>query len=943
MAVFGQVAERAQHGAHFPNARFQIANMSERQSLHLPGRTLPITPKGQEIGDFVERESKIARAANELQDTDIAGVIVAIAVPATRRLNERDLLVVADHFDGNARYFRCFSDVHGVATSLGNSWIDPPIMGGFSLKGKITREDVLATTNTMTFQHGHHHDNAGDGAATELLIDPVCGMTVKADTKHRLRQARGEVLFCSAGCKTKFEADPAKFAKPPTAHNCTAHGHHHHAAAAPSGSVPAGAQWTCPMHPEIVRDGPGSCPICGMALEPMTPSAGDGPNPELADMTRRLWIAAGLSVPLLVLEMGAHAGLLPSFLHGVLNQWLQLALATPVVLWAGWPFFERGWNSVRTRALNMFTLIALGVGVAYGYSVVAVVFPALIPDGFRTEAGVPVYFEPAAVITTLVLLGQVLELRARSRTSHAIRALLKLAPDTARRVTADGREEDVSLAEVQAGDMLRVRPGERVPVDGVVTEGASAVDESMLTGEAIPVEKSVAAIVSGGTLNGRGSFIMRAERIGNDTLLARIVAMVAQAQRSRAPIQRLADQVSAWFVPAVIGIALLAATIWALIGPEPRLAYALLTAVGVLIIACPCALGLATPMSIMVGVGRAAQAGVLVRDAASLETLEKVDALVVDKTGTLTEGRPVFLKAVGASQDMQDVLAIAATLEAGSEHPLATAILDGAKQESLSLRQVADFGAITGKGIEGVVEGVRYALGNEDLMRDRGVDLGDARAAAEDLRSSEGATVMFLAKGTALAGFVAVADPVKTSAQEALTALRDAGVRVIMATGDAHGTALSVGRRLGFADDDIRANVKPEDKAALVTGLKAAGRTVAMAGDGINDAPALATADVGIAMGTGADVAMESAGITLLRGDLVGVARAVRLSAATMRNIRQNLWLSFVYNGAGVPIAAGLLYPAFGWTLSPPLASAAMALSSVSVIVNALRLGRIQL
>jgi Cu+-exporting ATPase len=768
-------------------------------------------------------------------------------------------------------------------------------------------------------------------------------MTVRPETPHRLMHEGKEVLFCSAGCKAKFVADPVNYLVAESAVGPNAHDHaHQHASPSQNTALP-GSKWTCPMHPQIVRDGPGSCPICGMALEPMAPSKDDGENPELVKMTRRFWISAGLAVPLLVLEMGAHVGLLASFLPGELNHWLQFALATPVVVWAGWPFFERGWNSVRTGKLNMFTLIALGVGVAFGYSVIALFAPALIPVGFQTGEGAPVYFEPAAVITALVLLGQVLELRARSRTSYAIRALLKLAPDTARRVANDGAEEDVQLDLVRTGDRLRVRPGERVPVDGVVIEGSSAVDESMLTGEPIPVEKGPGASVAGGTLNARGSFIMRAERVGSETLLARIVAMVAQAQRSRAPIQRLADQVSAWFVPAVIGIALVAAFVWGAIGPEPRLAYALLTAVGVLIIACPCALGLATPMSIMVGVGRAAQAGVLVRDAAALETLEKVDAIIIDKTGTLTEGRPTLLTANNVTGPSDQVLDIAASLEAGSEHPLASAIIEGAKQKKLGAKQVDRFNAISGQGIEGEVDGVAYVLGNEDLLQARGVNVSTVRDATDVLRTEKGATVVYLSTGSTLVGYVAVADPIKTSAADALDALRNAGVRVIMATGDAPATASAVGRMLGFAPDDIRANVKPEDKAALVADLKGQGRCVGMAGDGINDAPALAAADVGIAMGTGADVAMESAGITLVKGDLTGVARAVRLSQATMNNIRQNLLLSFVYNAAGVPIATGVLYPAFSWTLSPALASAAMALSSVSVIVNALRLGRIKL
>jgi Cu+-exporting ATPase len=769
-------------------------------------------------------------------------------------------------------------------------------------------------------------------------------MTPKPDTPHRLVHGGEEILFCSAGCKARFEADPEKYVSAEQ----RAHAGCAHYAGAPqvdAATVPAGSKWTCPMHPEIVRSGPGSCPICGMALEPMAPSAEEERNLELLDMTRRMWVGAGLSAPLLALEMGGHAGLTPPFLHGDAGHWIQLLLAAPVVLWAGWPFFVRGWNSVRTRNLNMFTLIALGVGVAFVYSLIATFAPGIVPTGFKLASGeTPVYFEAAAVITTLVLLGQVLELRARSRTSQAIKALLKLAPDTARRMRADGSEEDVTLDAVIVGDFLRVRPGERVPVDGVVTEGVSAVDESMLTGEPIPVEKTPGASLSGGTLNARGSFIMRAERVGGDTLLARIVDMVAQAQRSRAPIQRLADQVSAWFVPAVIAVALISAIVWGAFGPEPQLAHALLTAVAVLIIACPCALGLATPMSIMVGVGRAAQSGVLVRDAAALETLEKVDAVIVDKTGTLTRGQPRLLTAKAAGNGPSDeVLRIAASLEAGSEHPLASAILEGAEREHIRPAKVESFEAITGKGVAGAISGVRYSLGNEDLMQDVGVDIGGVRGAVNSLRQERGATVMFLAAQGKLLGYVAVVDPIKPSAQDAVHVLRTAGVRVIMATGDAPGTARAVGRQLGFADADILANVKPEDKAGLVAELKAHGRRVAMAGDGVNDAPALAAADVGIAMGTGTDVAMESAGVTLVKGDLSGVARAVRLSRATMRNIRQNLALSFAYNIAGVPIAAGVLYPALGWTLSPAIASAAMALSSVSVIANALRLARVRL
>ncbi len=789
----------------------------------------------------------------------------------------------------------------------------------------------------MNDQHAHHHHRDGDTAVATEIRDPVCGMKVKPDAAHRQTYQGTEVLFCSAGCKAKFEADPAKYSKADTQH--APHG----APAVDPKTAPPGVKWTCPMHPQIVRDGPGSCPICGMALEPMSPTA-EGDNPELAYMTRRFWVGAALSVPLLVLEMGGHLGLLPMFVHGAALRGVEFALSTPVVIWGGWQFFVRGWNSVRTKNLNMFTLIALGVGVAYAYSVIATLAPGIVPAGFQLRGGeTPVYFEAAAVITTLVLLGQVLELRARSRTSQAIKALLKLAPDTARRIKPDNSEEDVVLDVVVVGDFLRVRPGERVPVDGVVTEGQSSVDESMLTGEPIPVEKVSGARVSGGTLNARGSFIMRADRVGADTLLGRIVDMVAQAQRSRAPIQRLADRVSAWFVPAVIAVALIAALIWGAVGPEPKLSYALLTAVAVLIIACPCALGLATPMSIMVGVGRAAQTGVLVRDAAALETLEKIDAVIVDKTGTLTDGKPAFLSAKAAQgDDWKSILSAAASLEAGSEHPLAAAILDGAKKESVALKSVANFSAIVGKGVQGDIDGTRYTLGNEDLMRDLGLGVSSFASEVEALREMSGATVMFLASDKQLIGYVAVADPIKPSAEAAVKSLRDAGVRVILATGDAPGTARAVGAKLGFGADDIRANVKPEDKADLVAQLKAQGHRVAMAGDGVNDAPALAAADAGIAMGTGTDVAMESAGVTLVKGDLSGVARAVRLSKATMRNIRQNLFLSVVYNAAGVPVAAGVLYPMFHWTLSPLIASAAMALSSVSVIANALRLGRVR-
>jgi Cu+-exporting ATPase len=699
------------------------------------------------------------------------------------------------------------------------------------------------------------------------------------------------------------------------------------------------------MHPQIVRDAPGSCPICGMALEPRTVGAEEGPDPELVDMTRRFWIGLVLSVPLLVFAMG---DMLPGeplrhLVPGRVAAWLQLLLATPVVLWAGWPFFVRGWASVVNRSLNMFTLIALGTGMAYVYSVVGTVAPGLFPESFRTHGGeVGLYFEAAAIITVLVLLGQVLELRARSRTSSAIRALLNLAPPTARRARPDGSEEDVPLEAVGAGDLLRVRPGERIPVDGVVLEGASAVDESMVTGESIPVEKVTGSRVTGGTVNGTGSFVMRAERVGSETLLARIVQMVAEAQRTRAPIQRLADQVSGWFVPAVVVIAVLTFVGWSLWGPEPRLAYGLVNAVAVLIIACPCALGLATPMSIMVGTGRGAQAGVLVKNAEALELTEKVDTLVVDKTGTLTEGKPRLTVVKPApGHDETTVLRLTAGLERGSEHPLAAAILAGAAERGVTVPTPEDFRSITGKGVVGRVEGHAVALGNLALMQDLGVAVDALLAeAAENLRGG-GQTVMLVAVDGRAAGLVAVADPIKPSAPEALQALRRSGLHIVMLTGDSRRTAEAVARKLGI--EHVEAEVLPERKSEVVRDLQAKGRKVAMAGDGVNDAPALAQADVGIAMGTGTDVAIESASIALVKGDLRGIVRARRLSRATMRNIRQNLFFAFVYNALGVPIAAGVLYPVFGLLLSPIIASAAMTFSSVSVIGNALRLRRVEL
>ena len=703
-------------------------------------------------------------------------------------------------------------------------------------------------------------------------------------------------------------------------------------------------EWTCPMHPQIVRDAPGSCPICGMALEPRTVGAVEDPDPELADMTRRFWIGLVLTLPLLVFVMG---DMLPGqplrhLILGRVSAWLQLALATPVVLWAGWPFFQRGWASVVNRNLNMFTLIALGTGMAYVYSLFGALAPGLFPASFRTHGGeVGLYFEAAAVITVLVLLGQVLELRARSQTSSAIRALLRLAPPTARRLRDDGAEEDVPLEQVQVGDRLRVRPGEKIPVDGVVLEGRSAVDESMVTGESIPVEKTPGRRVIGGTVNGTGGFVMRAERVGSETLLAQIVHMVGEAQRSRAPIQRLADVVSSWFVPGVVLVAVVTFVAWAIWGPEPRLAHGLVNAVAVLIIACPCALGLATPMSIMVGTGRGALAGVLIRNAEVLEVLEKVDTLVVDKTGTLTEGRPRLRAVVPVGDaDEDEVVRLAASVEVGSEHPLAAAIVEGAAARGIKPVAANGFRSVTGKGVVARVGGHAVALGNVALMREVEVDPGAVLARAEELRG-DGQTVMFVARDGRLIGLVGVADPIKESARDALAQLRQAGLTIVMLTGDSRRTAEAVAAKLGITR--VEAEVLPERKIEVVRDMRAKGRRVVMAGDGVNDAPALAAADVGIAMGTGTDVAMQSAGVTLVKGDLRGIVRAQRLSRATMRNIRQNLFFAFVYNALGVPIAAGVLYPWTSLLLSPIIASAAMTFSSVSVIGNALRLRRVQL
>jgi P-type Cu+ transporter len=777
--------------------------------------------------------------------------------------------------------------------------------------------------------HGHHH-GAPKGDQT-LARDPVCGMSVDpATSKHRF-DYRGETFhFCSAGCRTKFAADPKKYLEKylerPNAPEPDA-----------KVSVPEGTIYTCPMHPEIRQVGPGSCPICGMALEPEVASLDAGPNPELADMTRRFWIGAVLALPPVVLEMGGHLVGGHGLIDPTLSNWIQFVFATPVVLWAGWPFLVRGWQSLITRNLNMFTLIAMGTGVAYLYSLVGTIVPQSFPEAFRGHGGaIAVYFEAASVITVLVLLGQVLELRAREATSGAIKALLQLAPRTARRVGEDGTDHEVEIDTLMVGDRLRVRPGEKVPVDGVIIEGRSALDESLVTGESMPVTKESGGKVIAGTLNQSGSFVMRANKVGRDTLLSQIVQMVADAQRSRAPIQRLADQVAGWFVPTVIIVALAAFAAWAIFGPEPRMAFGLVAAVSVLIIACPCALGLATPMSIMVGVGRGAQAGVLIKNAEALERMEKIDTLVVDKTGTLTEGKPKVVSIVPAAAfEADDILRLAASVERASEHPLADAIVRAAKDRDLSLAPVDGFDSPTGKGVTGKVDGKSIVLGNAKYFASIGIETAALDGDAERLRT-DGGTVINIAVDGRLAGLFAIADPVKSSTPAALKALNAAGIKVIMLTGDNRTTASAVARQLGISE--IEADVLPDQKSAVVAKLRDAGRIVAMAGDGVNDAPALAAADVGIAMGTGTDVAMESAGVTLLKGDLTGIVRARKLSQATMGNIRQNLFFAFIYNAAGIPIAAGILYPAFGILLSPIVAAAAMALSSVSVVGNALRL-----
>ncbi len=825
-------------------------------------------------------------------------------------------------------------EAHGCCSGKAATAAGPDV-----LRDPVCGMTVDPAAGKPTLEHGgRHYRFCSNGCRAKFEAnpaayleakDPVCGMAVKrADAKHFVRHEGKGHYFCSAGCKGKFEAEPAKYL----------------GERRPEPSAPKGTQYTCPMHPEIVRDRPGSCPLCGMALEPMgVPTGDEGPNPELVDFTRRFWVSAVLSLPLLVITMGPMLSLqVRDWLGERTAVWLELALATPVVLWAATPFFHRGWESVVNRSPNMWTLISIGVGTAYLYSVVVTLFPGIFPHQFRGHGGaVPVYFEAAAVIVALVFLGQVLELRARERTGSAIRALLDLAPKTARRIGADGTEADVPLDAVQTGDRLRVRPGESIPVDGIVEDGRSTVDESMLTGEPLPVEKDKGDALTGGTLNRNGTLVMRAEKVGSDTMLSRIVEMVAKAQRSRAPIQGLADRVSSYFVPAVVLVAILSFIAWSVFGPEPSLIFAIVSAVSVLIIACPCALGLATPMSIMTATGRGAQAGVLIKDAEALERLSRVDTLIVDKTGTLTEGRPKLTDVVAAEGfDETRLLTLAAALEQGSEHPLAEAIVEGARERGVAVDKAEDFEAVTGKGVTGKVAGHAVALGNAAMMQGAGIDTAALAERADQLRKG-GRTAMFVAVDGRLAGIVAVADPIKANAGEAIRALHDSGLKIVMATGDNALTAKAVAVRLGI--DEVRADMTPEAKHRLVADLRAVGAVVAMAGDGVNDAPALAAADVGIAMGTGADVALESAGVTLLKGDLAGIARARRLAKATMRNIRQNLFFAFVYNAVGVPVAAGVLYPLTGTLLSPMLAAAAMSLSSVSVIANALRLRGIRL
>jgi Cu+-exporting ATPase len=802
-------------------------------------------------------------------------------------------------------------------------------MEGSKAASKSAAEKEMA----MDAHSGHPHEHGVATPVADSVRDPVCGMTVDpAASRHRFEHTGRTFHFCSAGCREKFAADPARYPEATRA--------------APRPTAAPGTIYTCPMHPQIRQDHPGACPICGMALEPLAPTVEAGESTELHDMRRRFWVALVLAVPVVVLAMGMYLPILgPGLVRFVprpVSNWIQLALTTPIVLWAGSLFFVRGWRSLANRSLNMFSLIALGIGAAYLFSLVATLAPGIFPAGFRGENGVvDTYFEAGAVITVLVLLGQVLELRAREQTGGAIRALLNLAPKTTRRLREDGADEEIPVDRVEVGDRLRIRPGDAVPVDGVVLEGRSNVDESMVTGEAVPVAKAPGDRVIGATVNGTGALVMRAEKVGADTVLARIVAMVAEAQRSRAPIQRLADMVAAWFVPAVIAVAVLSFILWAVWGPAPALAYGLLAAVSVLIIACPCALGLATPMSIQVGMGKGASAGVLIKSAEALERMEKIDTLVVDKTGTLTEGRPRVTRIVPAAGFTEaEVLRLAASLERASEHPLAAAIVRAAGASGTMLAEPAAFESVTGQGVRGSIAGRRVALGNAGLMAADTVALGDLTAAADDLRAS-GATALFVAVDGRPAGIVAVADPIKPSTRPALAALRAEGIRIVMLTGDHARTAEAVAHQLGITE--IEADVLPDQKHAVVRRLRGEGRVVAMAGDGVNDAPALAAADIGIAMGTGTEVAIQSAGVTLVKGDLAGIVRARRLSRATMRNIRQNLFFAFVYNAVGVPVAAGVFYPVLGILLSPVIAALAMSLSSLSVVTNALRLRRLHL
>lgn len=799
--------------------------------------------------------------------------------------------------------------------------------GGHKQGDLMTNDNTAACASPL---HGEGPTPAATGVKTRPVKDPVCGMTVDPATATHHADHDGQTwYFCSAHCQTKFEADPCHYL--------------HKADTTPIKSQPkrVGVIWTCPMHPQIRQDHPGSCPICGMALEPEEPSDADTPNPELVDFSKRLWGASILAVPLVIIAMAADMGGL-AFLDGGLTNWIQLALTAPIVLWAGWPFLERGWMSLRTRHLNMFTLIMLGVGAGFLYSIAATVAPGLFPAAFRMHDGsVPVYYEAAGVIVALVLAGQVLELRARARTSRAIRALLDLAPKIAHRVGAQDREDDVPLDQIVPGNRLRIRPGESIPVDGTVVDGRSSVDEAMLTGEPAPVAKGPGDKVTGGTINGTGSLLMTAEAVGSDTMLARIVSMVAAAQRTRAPIQAVADRVSGWFVPLVVLVSLLTFVVWLLVGPQPRFGHALLNAIAVLVIACPCALGLATPMSIMVGMGRGARAGVLVRNAEALQALDTVDTLVIDKTGTVTEGKPRLIATeTSGAWDSSIVLRLAASLETQSEHPLAQALVAAMTEQGLQAAPVGDFASQTGLGVTGTVDGHAVVVGNQAQMRQQGID-ASALIPVADTHRAEGAGVMFVGIDGQAAGLLVVADPLKTDAKETIAALHAAGMRIVMLTGDNARTAEVVARQAGI--DEVHADLKPEDKAAIIRDMQQKGARVAMAGDGVNDAPALATADIGIAMGTGTDVAIESAGMTLAQGSLAGLVRARRLAQATMRNIRQNLAFSFLFNGIGIPLAAGVLYPVFGLTLSPMFAGGAMALSSLAVVTNALRLNALRL